>query len=86
MATCPRCHGHLTEGHRCPRSRKSVAFELFGTAFAGGLAAIVCVAILDPRQVTIDLDGFVFASGAFIALAVHQLLTWRRKRPRAARR
>ena len=86
MATCPHCHGHLTDGHRCHRSRKSFAFELFGTAFAGGLAAIAFVAILDPRQVTIDLDGFVFAAGAIVALAVHQLLTWRRNRPRAAGR
>ena len=53
--------------------------ELFGTALVGGLAAIVFVAIFDPDQVTVDLDGFVFAAGALSALTVHQLFMWSRK-------
>lgn len=79
MATCPRCHGHLTDGHKCPRSRWAIAIELFGTAMAGGLAALAFVAIFDPEQLTIDLDGFVFALGAMVALGAHQLFTWRRR-------
>lgn len=78
MATCPRCHGHLTDGHKCPRTRRSIAFELLSTALAGGLSAIVFLAVFDPHQVTADLDGFVFAAGAIFALGVHQLFTWRR--------
>ncbi len=78
MATCPRCHGHLTDGHTCPRTRGSVAIELTLTALVGGLAAIAFVAILDPQQITVDLDALVFAVGAVLALGVHQLFTWRR--------
>jgi len=77
MSTCPRCHGHLTDGHKCPRSRASVALELFVTALVGGLAAIAFIAIFDPGQVTVDLDGLVFSAGAIVAVAAHQLFTWR---------
>ena len=80
MATCPSCHGHLTDGHVCPRSRKSLALELSVTALVGGLAAIAFVAIFDPAQVTVDLDGFVFAAGAIFALTAHQVLAWSRKK------
>ena len=80
MATCPRCHGHLTDGHICPRTRGSIALELGVTALAGGLSAIVFLAVFDPHQVTVDLDGLVFAAGALFALGVHHLFTWRRKR------
>jgi hypothetical protein len=80
LATCPHCHGHLTEGHRCRRTRRSLSLELFGTALIGGLAAIVFVAVFDPDQVTVDLDGLVFAAGAIFALGVHQALTWKRRK------
>jgi uncharacterized paraquat-inducible protein A len=80
MATCPRCHGHLTDGHKCPRTRRSIAFELLITAMAGGLSAIVFLAVFDPHQVTTDLDGLVFTAGALFALGVHQLFTWRLKK------
>ena len=80
MATCPHCHGHLTEGHRCRRTRRSLYIELFGTALIGGLAAITFVAVYDPHQVTVDLDGMVFAAGAILALGVHQALMWRPKK------
>ena len=79
MATCPHCHGHLTEGHRCRRTRRSLYLELAGTALIGGLAAIAFLAVFDPQQVTVDLDGLVFAAGAIFALGVHQTLMWRRK-------
>ena len=79
MATCPRCHGHLTDGHKCPRTRGSLILELLVTALVGGLAAIAFIAIFDPAQVTVDLDGLAFSGGAVFALGVHQLLTWRKK-------
>jgi hypothetical protein len=80
MATCPRCHGHLTDGHICSRSKGSVGLELVLTALVGGLAAIVFMALFDPQQVTVDLDGLVFALGALFALAVHQFFMWSRKK------
>lgn len=80
LATCPRCHGHLTDGHKCPRTRRSLVSELIVTALAGGFAAIVFLAVFDPHQLAVDLDGLMFATGALFALGVHQLFTWRRKR------
>jgi hypothetical protein len=53
---------------------------LFATAIVGGLAAIAFVAVFDPDQVTVDLDGLVFAAGAVFALGAHQALTWKRAR------
>lgn len=76
MATCPRCHGHLTQGHRCRRSGKAVAFELAATAMVGGLAAIAFTAVFDPHALTIDLDVLLFAAGAITALAAHRVFTW----------
>ena len=81
MSTCPRCHGHLTREHRCPRSRTSLALELGGTALVGGLAAIVFAAVFDPHETTADLDLLVFATGALAALALHRVFGWIR-RPR----
>jgi hypothetical protein len=80
MATCPRCRGHLTDGHVCPRSRRSIAIELGVTALVGGLSAIAYLAIFDPRQTTVDLDGFIFALGALCALGIHRIFSWRRLR------
>ena len=80
MATCPHCHGHLTDGHVCKRSRGSLALELAVTALVGGLAAIVFMAVFDPRQVVVDLDGMVFGLGAIFALGTHQVFMWSRKK------
>lgn len=82
MSTCPRCRGHLTTGHRCPRSRGALAIELAATALVGGLAALAFVAVFDPHQVTIDLDWLVFALGALAALGVHRVFTWRAGSPK----
>lgn len=49
------------------------------TALAGGIAAIAFIAIFDPGQVTVDLDGLVFSGGALLALAVHQVFMWSRR-------
>ena len=81
MSTCPRCHGHLTHGHLCRRSRKAVAFEVAATALVGGLAAIAFAAVFDPRELTTDLDVLLFAAGAIAALAIHRVFAWIR-RPR----
>jgi uncharacterized paraquat-inducible protein A len=49
MATCPRCHGHLTDNHRCPRRRTRVAAEIALAALAGGLVALLVVSLADLR-------------------------------------
>jgi hypothetical protein len=78
MSTCPKCHGHLTDSHKCPRTRRSVIIELGLTALTGGVIAISTIAIFDPGQTTTDLDLLVFLLGALCALGVHQIFTWRR--------
>ena len=66
MATCPRCHGHLTDNHRCPRRRTRVAAEITLAALAGGLGALLVVSLVDsggeltyigPTAVTIGVFG-----------------------------
>jgi hypothetical protein len=63
MATCPRCKGHLTEHHRCPRSPARVALELAMAALAGGLVALLVVGLIDPHG-QLALDGVVLIGGA----------------------
>lgn len=57
----------------CPRPKGWGAAQVIGSAFVGGLAAIVFVALFDPGQQTIDLDGLVFSSGALVAAGLHLL-------------
>jgi multisubunit Na+/H+ antiporter MnhB subunit len=63
MATCPRCHGHLTDHHRCPRRRAKVAAEIILAALAGGLAALLVVALIDPG------GGFTSLGPAAVTIA-----------------
>jgi hypothetical protein len=49
MATCPRCKGHLTDNHRCPRSRARVAVEFTLAALLGAFTALLLIAIIDPH-------------------------------------
>jgi hypothetical protein len=73
VATCPRCKGHLTEDHRCPRSPLRRGFEIALAAVAGGLAALLVVAIIDPRgQMTID--GVLLVAGALAGVGLDRLL------------
>ena len=54
MATCPRCKGHLTDNHRCPRRSYFVAAEVIVAAVAGGAAGLLLVILFDPsgRHIT----------------------------------
>ena len=56
MATCPRCRGHLTDHHRCPRHPAKVAAELVLAAIAGGLLALLVVALIDPGGQLTHID------------------------------
>ena len=71
MATCPRCKGHLTDSHKCPRRPTVVAAEMTAAALAGGFAGLVLLAIVDTREQITDLDVIlVVAAGALIAVGV----------------
>ncbi len=74
MATCPRCRGHLKDGHRCPRSRISVGAEIGGTGLLGGLAGLVLLAAFDRGGVAADMDMMAFASGALILVGLHRIV------------
>ena len=75
MATCPRCKGHLTDSHKCPRRPAIVAAEMTGAALAGGFAGLLLLAILDPREQFTDLDVIlVVLGGACVAAGLSRAL------------
>ena len=74
MSTCPRCRGHLTDNHRCPRHPFLVAAEIAATAVAGGLAGLLLVAVFDPRGQITDVDSISVVAGALIAVAINRAL------------
>ncbi len=74
MATCPRCKGHLTDGHRCPRRRSVVVAEFIVTAVGGGLAGWLMVVAFDPRGQIADLDTVAFLLGATVAVVINRAL------------
>jgi hypothetical protein len=74
MATCPRCRGHLTDTHRCPRRPGLKAVEIAAAAIAGGLLALVLVALIDPRGQLTYIDTAAVTIGAFVGIGLDRLL------------
>lgn len=74
MATCPRCKGHLTDSHRCPRRPSVVALEIAVAAVAGGFAGLLLVAIFDPRGQMTDVDTIFIVVGALAGVAISRSL------------
>jgi hypothetical protein len=74
MATCPRCRGHLTETHRCPRRPTVVAAEITLAALAGGLVALLAVALIDPHGQMTHIDTVVVTVGVFAGIGLDRLL------------
>jgi len=74
MATCPRCKGHLTDTHRCPRRTSLVAVEIIACAIGGGLAALLLLAVFDPRGQVTDLDSVTVVIGALVAVGINRAL------------
>lgn len=74
MATCPRCRGHLTDNHRCPRRPGRVAAEIILAALAGGLVAPAVVALFDPADQLTHIDLAAVAVGIFVGIGVDRLL------------
>ena len=74
MATCPRCHGHLTGTHRCPRRRGRVAAEVILAALAGGLAALAVIALVDPVGQLTHIDTAAVTAGMLGGIGLDRLL------------
>jgi hypothetical protein len=74
MATCPRCRGHLTDHHRCPRRPTRVAVELTSAAIAGGLVALLVVALIDPSGQLTQIDTAAVTVGVFGGIGLDRLL------------
>ena len=71
MATCPRCHGALTEGHHCKpiwirRLRRQVGYALVGAA----LGAFVQELAVSPA---VPVLGFVL--GGLFFFGLHEAFT-----------
>jgi hypothetical protein len=69
MATCPRCKGHLTENHRCPRSPARKAIEISLAALGGGLVTLVIISLVDPHGQS-SMDGLLLVAGALAGVGI----------------
>ena len=75
MATCPRCKGHLTDSHKCPRRPAIVGAEITAVALAGALAGFLLVAILDTHEQITNVDLIlVVAAGALICVGINRVM------------
>ena len=74
MATCPRCRGHLTDTHRCPRRPWLVAAEISLAALAGGLTALMVVALVDPEGQMTHIDAAAITVGILGGIGLDRLL------------
>jgi hypothetical protein len=74
MSTCPRCKGHLTDSHRCPRRPAVVAIEIALAAIAGAVAALLLLAVLDPQGRLANIDSAVVVAGALAAIGLTRFL------------
>ncbi len=74
MATCPKCRGHLTSGHRCRRTRVQQTMDLAIAGVVGGVTAMVMTAIFDRAQLVTDYDGYILAGGIALAMLTQSLL------------
>jgi zinc transporter ZupT len=73
MSTCPRCKGHLTESHKCPKRPAIVAAEITASALAGGFIGLLLLAIFDPTEQITGVDLIlVVAAGAMVCVAINR--------------
>jgi hypothetical protein len=71
MATCPRCKGHLTDSHRCPRRPWVVALEISLWVIAGALCGFLLVLLFDRSYGQIsDTETMYFVLAGGLAGAV----------------
>jgi len=75
MATCPRCKGHLTDSHRCPRRPLIVAAEITVAALAGALVGLLAVSLFDQHGQGTDTEySIAVVAGALIAVGIHRMV------------
>ena len=75
MATCPRCKGHLTDSHKCPRRPAIVAAEIVAAGLGGGFIGLVLVALFDRAGQITDTDYSISViAGALIAIGLQRAL------------
>lgn len=74
MATCPRCKGHLTDLHQCPRRPAAAALEILACALVGGFAGLLLVARFDPRGQFTEIDSLSLVAGALIGIGIDRTL------------
>jgi len=74
MATCPKCHGHLTTGHRCRRTASQHTWDLALAGLAGGITSLVMTAVFDRHQVVTDYDGYVLDGGIALSMLTQSIL------------
>ena len=74
MATCPKCKGHLTTGHRCRRTKGQQTVDLALAGLTGAVTSLVMTGIFDRNQVVTDYDGYILAGGVAIAMLTQSLL------------
>jgi hypothetical protein len=73
MATCPRCKGHLTETHKCPRRPAIVAAEITASALAGGFIGLLLLVVVDPTEQITGVDSIlVVAAGALVCVGINR--------------
>jgi hypothetical protein len=73
MATCPRCKGHLTENHRCPRSAARKIFEGSLAAVGGAFGVLLIMAIVDPHG-QFPLEGVLLVGGGLAGVGIYRWL------------
>jgi uncharacterized paraquat-inducible protein A len=74
MATCPRCKGHLTDNHRCPRRIGRTVAEIVASAILGGLVALLAVALIDPQGRLTHVDSVIVTVGIFAGIGLDRLV------------
>ena len=74
MATCPRCKGHLTDNHRCPRRPIFVALEIIGWGLLGAVLGWLPAVLFNPWYQMPDVETISAIGGALIAIGINRAL------------
>ena len=71
MATCPRCRGHLTDSHRCPKSTAKSALEIAAAGLLGGVLGVLGAGWLDPGGQA-RLAFVSLLAGSLLGIGIHR--------------